>query len=47
MTEIFVKDVSAALTSLVAQKVDLTHLQVKPKTLEDLFIDLTGIELRS
>jgi ABC-2 type transport system ATP-binding protein len=40
-------DVSATLRQLMDHGVSLQHLQVKSRTLEDLFLELTGKELRA
>jgi ABC-2 type transport system ATP-binding protein len=40
-------DVNATLRELMEQGVSLHHLQVKSRTLEDLFLELTGRGLRS
>ncbi len=45
--EISTGDVDAVLQRLVAKKVSLAHLQVRARTLEDLFLELTGKELRA
>ncbi|WP_348672317.1 ABC transporter ATP-binding protein [uncultured Abyssibacter sp.] len=42
-----VEDVAAALDDLRFQRVPLQHLQIREHTLEDLFIELTGEELRA
>jgi ABC-2 type transport system ATP-binding protein len=40
-------DVTGTIRQLLALGVSLTHLQIRPRTLEDLFLELTGRELRS
>ncbi|WP_321528624.1 ABC transporter ATP-binding protein [Sedimenticola selenatireducens] len=45
--EILSEDINASIQQLIAQKVPLTHLQIRSRTLEDLFLELTGRELRS
>jgi ABC-2 type transport system ATP-binding protein len=44
--EVQVADVNAAVASLLAAGVSLTGLRIRPRTLEDLFIELTGRGLR-
>ena len=39
-------EVDAALAALVAGGSRLARLQIRPRTLEDLFLELTGRELR-
>ena len=45
--EIFSRDLNQTIQTLIQQQVPLTHLQVRSRTLEDLFLELTGRELRS
>lgn len=45
--EIIAEDLDAALKALIAAGVELQGLTVRPPTLEDLFLELTGRELRS
>jgi ABC-2 type transport system ATP-binding protein len=45
--EILTNDVNATIQQLLALGVSLAHLQIRPRTLEDLFLELTGRELRS
>ena len=45
--EIQTADVNATLERLLRDGVPLQHLQVKSRTLEDLFLELTGRQLRS
>jgi ABC-2 type transport system ATP-binding protein len=44
--EISTRDVDAAIKSLVEHGVQLSRLQIRPPTLDDLFLELTGHELR-
>lgn len=44
--EILSRDVAATLSRLIAEEVPLASLEVRPPTLEDLFIKLTGHALR-
>jgi ABC-2 type transport system ATP-binding protein len=44
--EISTHDVEATLRALLAAEVPLTHLRIRPANLEDLFLKLTGTELR-
>ncbi len=45
--EINTSDVNATIASLLTHGVSLTHLQIRARTLEDLFLELTGRELRA
>jgi len=45
--EIRTASVNETLSSLIAAGVDLQHLQVRARNLDDLFLDLTGSELRA
>ena len=45
--EILTHDVTAALRELLASDISLARLQIRPRTLEDLFLELTGRELRA
>ena len=45
-TEIMTNDVEKTLDGLRAEGRSLAHLRVRPRTLEDLFLALTGRELR-
>ena len=45
--EILTRDVNAAIQELLARNISLARLQIRPRTLEDLFLELTGQELRS
>lgn len=45
--DIFTSDVNATLRQLLTLGISLERLQIRPRTLEDLFLELTGKELRS
>ena len=45
--EIMTADVNATVGALLAAGVSLAELKVRPRTLEDLFLELTGKELRA
>ena len=45
--QITTKDVNATLSQLMQYGASLAGLQVRPRTLEDLFLELTGKELRA
>jgi len=45
--EISTSDVERALRALLERGVPLRHLQIRPRNLEDLFLELTGRELRT
>ncbi len=45
--EIFSSDVNRTVQKLLAAGVSLAQLKIRPRTLEDLFISLTGRELRA
>jgi ABC-2 type transport system ATP-binding protein len=45
--EIMTADVNATVATLLAASVSLAELKVRPRTLEDLFLELTGKELRA
>jgi ABC-2 type transport system ATP-binding protein len=45
--EIMTADVNAVIAALLAAGVSLAELKVRPRTLEDLFLELTGKELRA
>ncbi len=45
--EISTSDVNSAIQALLAQGVNLDHLRIRPRNLEDLFLELTGKELRA
>jgi ABC-2 type transport system ATP-binding protein len=44
--EIITADVDAAVETLMQHNISLSHMRVRQRTLEDLFIELTGKELR-
>ncbi len=44
--EISTHDLEATLRTLLEAKVPLTNLRIRPANLEDLFLELTGTELR-
>src|SRR5215469_10756464 len=45
--EISTADVDATLQKLMAKRISLARLQIRARTLEDLFLELTGKELRA
>jgi ABC-2 type transport system ATP-binding protein len=45
--EIATQDLESTLRQLMAAQVPLQHLRIRPANLEDLFLDLTGKELRT
>ena len=45
--EILTRDVNAAIRELITRNISLAGLQIRPRTLEDLFLELTGHELRA
>ena len=45
--EILTRDVNAAIQELLGGNISLARLQIRPRTLEDLFLELTGRELRT
>jgi ABC-2 type transport system ATP-binding protein len=45
--DILTSDVTETIRQLLALGISLAHLQIRPRTLEDLFLELTGRELRS
>lgn len=45
--EIFTDDVNGVINALMARDVPLNQLRIRPRTLEDLFLELTGRELRA
>jgi ABC-2 type transport system ATP-binding protein len=47
VVEIATPDVDGAIRKLMARGVSLAHLRVRERTLEDLFLELTGTELRA
>ncbi len=44
--EITTCDVNEVISSLIENKISLSLLQIRPRTLDDLFLELTGKELR-
>jgi len=47
MVEISTDDVDGALQKLIQKRISLARLQIRARTLEDLFLELTGKELRA
>ncbi len=47
VVEFQTQDVNATLEKLIEQGIPLNHLRIRERTLEDLFIELTGRELRT
>ncbi len=45
--EILTQNVDSAIQELLARNISLARLQIRPRTLEDLFLELTGQELRA
>ncbi|MFK5915761.1 MAG: ABC transporter ATP-binding protein [Woeseiaceae bacterium] len=45
--EITTCDVNQVITLLIENKASLSHLQIRPRTLDDLFIELTGKDIRT
>ena len=45
--EITTNDVDNVISSLIKNKISLSKLQIRPRTLDDLFLELTGKELRA
>jgi len=45
--EILTDDVTAVLRRLLAAGISLSRLQIRERTLDDLFLELTGKELRA
>ena len=45
--EISTPDVERALRALLDRGIPLKHLRIRPRNLEDLFLELTGRELRT
>jgi ABC-2 type transport system ATP-binding protein len=43
----FTADVNGTITRLIDRGIALTHLRIRERTLEDLFLELTGTELRA
>jgi ABC-2 type transport system ATP-binding protein len=47
LIEIETRDVNATIGELTRHEVPLNHLRIRPRNLEDLFLELTGRELRT
>jgi len=47
VVEIHTPDINGAIARLLAAGASLTHLRIRQRTLEDLFLELTGRELRA
>ena len=47
LVEIETRDVNGTIMQLTEHKVPLNHLRIRPRNLEDLFLELTGRELRT
>ncbi len=47
LVEIATHDVEGAINALLTHGVPLARLKIRPRTLEDLFLELTGRELRA
>jgi ABC-2 type transport system ATP-binding protein len=47
LVEIATTDVNATILRLTEHRVPLNHLRIRPRNLEDLFLELTGRELRT
>jgi ABC-2 type transport system ATP-binding protein len=47
VVEILTPDVNAAVSELIARGISLAHLTIRSPNLEDLFLELTGRELRT
>lgn len=47
LVELSTPDVEATIAALIRAQVPLSHLRIRSRTLEDLFIELTGRELRA
>lgn len=45
--EIHTADINGVIAALLAAGASLTHLRIRQRTLEDLFLELTGSELRA
>ena len=45
--EITTCDVNEVVSTLIEHNVSLSHMQIRPRTLDDLFLELTGKELRA
>ncbi|HWY25657.1 MAG TPA: ABC transporter ATP-binding protein [Nevskia sp.] len=47
LAEIHTPDINSAIAALLAAGASLAQLRIRPRTLEDLFLELTGRELRA
>jgi ABC-2 type transport system ATP-binding protein len=47
VVEIHTADINGTIARLLAAGASLTHLRIRQRTLEDLFLELTGRELRA
>ena len=47
MVEITTSDVNQVIAELIAKNVSLSRLQVRSRNLDDLFLELTGKEIRA
>lgn len=47
MVEITTNDVNQTIAELIARKISLANLQIRSRNLDDLFLELTGKELRA
>jgi len=47
IVEITTSDVNHTIEELMAHDITLAHLQIRSRNLDDLFLELTGRELRS
>jgi ABC-2 type transport system ATP-binding protein len=47
LIEITTQDVNQTIRDLLARDISLAHLQIRSRNLDDLFLDLTGKQLRS
>lgn len=47
VVEIHTPDINRTIASLLAVNASLAHLRIRPRTLEDLFLELTGRDLRA
>ena len=45
--EITTCDVNEVISTFIENNISLSHLQIRPRTLDDLFLELTGKELRA
>ena len=45
--EITTRDVNEVIATLIKNNISLSHLQIRQRTLDDLFLELTGKELRT